>query len=221
MNPSRPTYQELEKRLAAAEPIVEALKHHEVDAVVGEEKIAILLLREVSEALRNSDAVFRAMFELSGVGMFQADTPALHFTRVNQKFCSMMGYSTEELLTKTYMGLTDPKDRMRGLKGLARILRGKADNWSIEKRCVRKNGSIIWVAVHGAVLRDDTGRAVSIMAMISDITALKQTQKELSDQSRQLRRLTSEPARHKKAALKKVRPSISTKSSSKPRVKRP
>ena len=40
MSKSRPTYQELEKRLAAAEPIVDALQHHEVDAVVGAEKIA-------------------------------------------------------------------------------------------------------------------------------------------------------------------------------------
>lgn len=73
MNKSKPSYQELEKRLAAAEPIIEALKNHEVDAVVGEEKIAFLLLREIEEALRTSDAGFRAMFELSGIGMVQAD----------------------------------------------------------------------------------------------------------------------------------------------------
>ena len=76
MSKSRPTYQELEKRLAAAEPIVDALQHHEVDAVVGAEKIAFLLLREVREELVNSEAGFRAMFELSGVGMLQADSPA-------------------------------------------------------------------------------------------------------------------------------------------------
>ena len=105
MSKSKPTYQELEKRLAAAESIVKALKNHEVDAVVGEEKIAFLLLREVEEALRISDAGFRAMFELSGIGMIQADTPAFRFTRVNQKFCEIAGYSAEELLTKTYIGL--------------------------------------------------------------------------------------------------------------------
>ena len=40
---------------------------------------------------------------------------------------------------------------------LTRMLRGKADSWSIEKRCVRKDGSVVWVGVNGAVLRDDTG----------------------------------------------------------------
>ena len=173
MNKTKPTYQELEKRLAAVEPIIEALKNHEVDAVVGEEKIAFLLLQGVEEALLISDAGFRAMFELSGIGMVQADTPDFRFTRVNQKFCEIAGYSAEELLTKTYIGLTHPLDRRRDMSELTRVLRGKAELWSIEKRCVRKDGSVVWVGVNGAVLRDDTGRAVKILAMISDLTASK------------------------------------------------
>ncbi|HEV8379057.1 MAG TPA: PAS domain S-box protein [Tepidisphaeraceae bacterium] len=173
MSKSRPTYQELEKRLAAAEPIVEALKHHEVDAVVGEEKIAFLLLREVREALVNSEAGFRAMFELFGIGMLQADPPAFRFTRVNQKFCDIAGYSAEELLTKTYIGLTHPQDRQRDMDALARVLQAKTNSWSIDKRCLRKDGSVISVRVNGAALRDATGRVIRILAMISDITALK------------------------------------------------
>ena len=168
MSKSRPTYQELEKRLAAAEPIVDALKHHEVDAVVGAEKIAFLLLREVREELVNSEAGFRAMFELSGVGMLQADSPAFRFTRVNQKFCEIAGYSAEELLTKTYIGLTHPQDRQRDMDALAKVLQAKTNSWSIDKRCVRKNGSVISVRVDGAALRDVAGRVVRILAMISD-----------------------------------------------------
>ncbi|HEV8292973.1 MAG TPA: PAS domain S-box protein [Tepidisphaeraceae bacterium] len=173
MSKSRPTYQELEKRLAAAEPIVDALKHHEVDAVVGAEKIAFLLLREVREALVNSEAGFRAIFELSGVGMLQADSPAFRFTRVNQKFCDIAGYPAEELLTKTYIGLTHPQDRQRDMDALARVLHARANSWSIDKRCVRKNGSVISVRVNGAALRDVAGRVVRILAMISDITTPK------------------------------------------------
>jgi PAS domain S-box-containing protein len=172
MKATKPTYKELERRLAAAEPIVEALRHHEVDAVVGQEKLAILLLREVQEALLASDAGFRAMFELPGIGMIQADSPAFRFTKVNQKFCRITGYSAEELLNKAYIGLTDPRDRRRDMKELARVLRGKTDTWSIEKRCVCKDASIIRVRVNGAVLRDSAGRAIRIVAMISDITAL-------------------------------------------------
>ena len=171
MSKSRPTYQELENRLAAAEPIVDALKHHEVDAVVGAEKIAFLLLREVREELVNSEAGFRAIFELAGIGMLQADSPAFRFTRVNQKFCDIAGYSAEELLTKTYIGLTHPEDRQRDMDGLARVLQAKTNSWSIDKRCVRKDGSVVLVRVNGAALRDVGGRVVRILAMISDLPA--------------------------------------------------
>ena len=218
MSKTKPTYQELEKRLAVAESIVNALKNHEVDAVVGEKTIAFLLLREVEEALRISDAGFRAMFELSGVGMIQADTPGFRFTRVNQKFCEIAGYSAEELLTKTYIGLTHPEDRQRDMRELARVLRGKADLWSIEKRCVRKDGSVIRVGVNGAVLRDDAGRAIRIMAMISDLTASKQAGQEPSDTEPSTAK--GKPMRRKKVAVKKTRKSARTKSSGKPRLKK-
>ncbi len=215
---SKPTYQELETRLAAAESLVKVLKNHEVDAVVGEEKIAVLLLREVEETLQLSDAGFRAMFELPGIGMVQADTPAFRFTRVNQKFCEIAGYSAEELLTKTYIGLTHPQDRRRDMSELTRMLRGKADSWSIEKRCVRKDGSVVWVGVNGAVLRDDTGRAIRIMAMISDLTASKQAEQELRDAEVSAKK--NKPMRRKKVAVKKARESASMKSSGKPRIKK-
>jgi PAS domain S-box-containing protein len=217
MSKTKPTYRELEKRLAVAEPIIKALKNHEVDAVVGEQTIAFLLLREVEEALRISDAGFRAMFELSGIGMIQADAPGFRFTRVNQKFCEITGYSAEELLSKTYIGLTHPDDRQRDMTELARILRGKADSWSIEKRCVRKDGSFIWAGVHGAVLRDDTGRAVRIIAMIGDFTTSKQADRELRDVESSAKQ--GKPMRRKKAAVKKARESASKKSSDKPRLK--
>ena len=218
MSKTKPTYQELEQRLAAAESIVDALKNHEVDAVVGEKTIAVLLLRGVEEALRISDAGFRAMFELSGVGMIQADAPGFRFTRVNRKFCEMAGYSAEELLTKTYIGLTHPEDRQRSMSELAGVLRGEANAWCIEKRCVRKDGSPFWVSVDGAVLRDDSGRAVKIMAMISDITASKQAGQQLRDADSS--ETKSKPTRRKKVAVKKAPGSARRKSSDKPGSKR-
>jgi PAS domain S-box-containing protein len=172
----RPTFEELEKRVAAAEPIVEALKHHEVDAIIGEEKISFLLLKEVGQALLSSEVGFRTIFELPGVAMIQADTPALRFTRVNKGFCAMTGYSAAELLTKTYIGLTHHEDRLRDMKEISQVLRGTTDSWFIEKRCVCKDGSVTWVSVNGAVIRDDSGRAIRIMAMIADITARKKVE---------------------------------------------
>ncbi|MCE9592170.1 MAG: PAS domain S-box protein [Planctomycetes bacterium] len=204
MNKGRPTYQELKKRLAIAEPIVEALKHLEVDAVVGKEKLTFLLLKEVGEELQHSEAGFRAMFELPGVGMVQADTPAFRFTKVNRTFYEMLGYSPEELMNKTFISLTYLRDRQRAMKEFARVLRGKTDSWSHEKRCVRKDGSVVWVAVSGTALRDDTGQVVRVMAMVTDLTARKQAEQILRD----------------KALLKKGKPMRPRKPARNPRFKK-
>ena len=188
MRRTKPTYQQLEKRLSAAEPIIEALKRQEVDAIVGEEKIAFLLLRKVEEAWVERNGEFSAMFDLDGIGMIQADPPAFHFTRVNPKFSEITGYSAEALRTKTYIGITHPQDRKRDLKELARVIRGKSDSWSIEKRCVRKDGRAVWVEVHGRALRERAGRVVRIMAMIEDVTARKQAEQQRRDAQEQLKK---------------------------------
>jgi len=179
---NKPTYAELKARVAVLEPIVEALKHHEVDAVIGEKRIAFLLLPEVTEALRDSEAGFRAMFELSGVGMFQADAPAFRFTRVNQMFCKMSGYTSAELLAKTYIGLMHASDQTQDMGALSRVILGKADTWSIEKRLIRKDGRVIRVCVNGTVVRDESGKAVRIVGMIGQVAAKKRKRPKAPDQ---------------------------------------
>lgn len=192
MSKAKPTYQQLERRLAEIEPVIEALRGHEVDAVVGENKIAFLLLQEVEEALLESERAFRALFDLSGVGMAQADAPGFRFTRVNPRLCEMTGFAADELLAMAWLELTHPDDRAGDMKELARVLRGEADAWTTEKRCVGKGGRILWVLVNGTVLRDDTGKAVRIVAMMEDVTARKQIEQELRDSCKGLERLVRE-----------------------------
>lgn len=205
MSKAKPTYRQLEKRLAEIEPIIEALKRHEVDAVVGEGKIAFLLLQEVEEALLESELKFHALFDLAGVGMVQADAPAFRFTRVNTRFCAMTGYSAQELQAKTWLEPTHPQDRPRDMRELTGVLSGKAGSWSMEKRCLRKDGSILWVDVHAAALRDNNGRVVRIVAMIEDVTASKQTERELQDSSEKAIIRLAKPMRRTKAVIKNVR----------------
>jgi PAS domain S-box-containing protein len=208
MRKTKPTHQHLEKRLAEVEPIIAALKRHEVDAVVGEEKIAFLLLRKVEEAWMESSKEFSAMFDLGGIGMIQADTPDFRFTRVNPKFCEMAGYSAEELLTKTYIGLTHPQDHKRDLKEFARVLRGETDSWSIEKRCLRKDGHMIWVGIHGFALRDHAGHTVRIMAMIEDVTARKQAEQQQLDVQEALKKQLREQTAEMSQMLRSLRSQV-------------
>jgi hypothetical protein len=120
-------------------------------------------------------------------------------------------------------GSGHPQDRQRDMSELTQVLRGKTDSWSIEKRCIRKDGSVVRVSVNGAVLRDDAGRAVRIMAMIGDLTASQQAEQESREAKPSPKK--NKPMQHKKVAVKKAtvkkaRKSESTNSSDKPRLKK-
>jgi PAS domain S-box-containing protein len=65
---------------------------------------------------------------------------------------------------------------------LSRVILAQADAWSIEKRFIRKNGRVIWVRVNGAVVRDDTGKAVRIVAMITRVAPKKRKNPKPPDQ---------------------------------------
>jgi len=67
------------------------------------------------------------------------------------------------------------------------VLRGKTDSWNIENVASTKMECHLG-GVHGGVLRDDAGRAVKIIAMISDITERKATNTKSSGKPRRKRR---------------------------------
>jgi PAS domain S-box-containing protein len=66
------TYRELESKLFEMQDIIGALRHHEVDAIVGEERIAVVRLQEAEDALQRARAeleqrVVERTAELAGI----------------------------------------------------------------------------------------------------------------------------------------------------------
>src|SRR5713226_1817147 len=73
--------------------------------------------------LRQSEARFRGIFENAAVGIAQTH-PSGRFLRVNEKFCSIVGYAREELLQKTFKDITHPDNVAIGVSALAALVRG-------------------------------------------------------------------------------------------------
>jgi PAS domain S-box-containing protein len=130
------------------------------------------------EALRASESEYRAIFELAGVGNAQSDPETGRLVRVNPKFCEITGYPAEELLGMTFLELTHPDDRRRDIERFRRMIHGE-DDYSVEERYIRKDGSVAWVNVNATVVRDDSGRPVRTAATIQDITERKQAEDDL------------------------------------------
>ena len=123
---------------------------------------------------------FRAIFEPAGVGVVQADLAAGRFLRVNRKMCEITGYSADELLGMDVLDLTHPEDREEDLLRAGRMLRGEASEYSVEKRYVHKEGSVVWVAENVAASgAGGDGKPSLTVAIIQDVTERKRSEEDL------------------------------------------
>jgi PAS domain S-box-containing protein len=120
------------------------------------------------QALRESEQLYRSTFELAAVGVAHVK-PDGHWLRVNRKMCEILGYSEDELLTMTFQEVTHPEDLPADLLEVEKILNGAQDNFSMEKRYIRKDGSPVWVNLGVSVLRNSNGKVEHLISVVEDI----------------------------------------------------
>ena len=140
--------------------------------------------KRAEEAREEIEAQFQAMFEVASIGMAQADPHTGQWRRVNQKMCMITGYTADELLKMRFLDITHPEDREEDWKEFQRVVRGEAPDYRLEKRYIRKDGSVVWVNVNVTVIRDAAGRPVRTMAAIEDITKRKASEQRIRQLSR-------------------------------------
>lgn len=126
-------------------------------------------IRNAEAALRKNEAELQAIFSNAAVGMVQLDAQTRRFVRANPCFCQITGFSKEELSQMSPEDLTHPDDRKEDSTRLEALwLAGKP--YETEKRYIRKDGQVIWVAVSATMLMDEEGRPSRTIAIINDIT---------------------------------------------------
>jgi PAS domain S-box-containing protein len=163
------------------ETVGKVIKNKETGAI----EDIVCVVRDITERkqaekeLRESEAQFRAMFEVASIGIAQADIRTGQWLRVNQKICAITGYSAEEMLQMRVPEITHPEDRQRDWEAFQRVVLGEAPNYRMEKRYVRKDGSLVWVNVNMTVIRDADGQPLRTIATIEDISERKQAEQAL------------------------------------------
>ena len=123
--------------------------------------------------LRASEEQFRAMFEVASIGMALTDPQTGQWLRVNKKMCAITGYSAAEMLQLRVSEITHPGDRQKDWEQFQQVVRGEAPDYRMEKRYMRKDGTVAWVNVNMTVIRDAAGQPGRGMAAIEDITERK------------------------------------------------
>ena len=139
----------------------------------------ITVLKRAEASLRESEATFRAMFEVSSVGKIEVEAGSTRFLRANAAMCKFVGYSEAELLARTVLDITHPDDRDRDRELGRRLVAGESTAFDVEKRYIRKDGKAIWARTTVNVIRNEFGRPLRNIAVIQDLAARKQVEQDL------------------------------------------
>lgn len=130
------------------------------------------------EMLAASELKFRRTFELAAIGIAHID-PEGRWLRLNPHACEILGYPEEELLTMKFQDTTHPEDLPGCLDMARRIQAGEVETETLEKRYIRKDGTVVSTNVTVALSQGAAGEGPYLISIIEDITDRKRAEAEL------------------------------------------
>ena len=167
------------------DPLVSRLR------LVGQVFTNALARERADAALREREEINRATFDLAAVGIAHVGIDG-RWLRVNDRMCALLGFRREELLGMTFQDVTHRDDLAADLEYVQQLLSGRIPSYSMEKRYVRKDGSLLWGNLTVSLVRKPTGAPNHFIAVVEDITESKQREEALKDLSRRLIRAHEE-----------------------------
>lgn len=112
--------------------------------------------------------MFESAFEHAATGMALVGLGG-RWLRVNRSLCRITGYAEGELLARTFHDVTHPGDLDKDVSQARRLLAGEIEAYHVEKRYLRKGGSVVWVLLSCSLVRDRAGGPLYFVAQVQDI----------------------------------------------------
>ena len=140
--------------------------------------VSDITTRKLAEvALQESRARFENIVSQAATGVVQAE-PDGRITVVNQKFCSMLGYERAEILGKNVLDITAEPSREATRTALGKLT-GGANSVVLQKRYIRKDGSLMWASSSVSTVRGLGGQFEGVVAIVVDISQDRETEESL------------------------------------------
>ncbi len=150
----------------------------------GNQLLSFSFVKDISDQVKaeneliDRERMFRNLFEAANAG--KSITQLSGEITVNQSFCTMLGYSREELEHKKWQEITPAEDIEAINQLLHPLLKGETKATRFNKRYLHKDGSIRWADVSVAVKLDDQNKPIYFISTIVDITDRVKTEDELN-----------------------------------------
>ena len=134
--------------------------------------------KQMEDALRESESRFRGYFELP-LGGRAITSPTKGWLDVNSELCDMLGYTKAELMQMTWAELTHPDDIAIDMAQFNRVMAGEINGYTIGKRFIHKSGRSVHTHLAVQCMRHPDQTVDYFMALLLDITKLKQAEEEI------------------------------------------
>jgi PAS domain S-box-containing protein len=159
---------------------------------VGGVTMEITERKRTEEALKESEAQLRLALNAAQMGVWDWNmkTGSVTFSEREE---AILGFASGEFdgRYKTYFNRIHPEDRSRVTQMNQNTIEEKAD-YDIDYRIIWPDGTIHWLREKGAVLHDETGKAVRMIGITMDITDRKQAQESLRQSEERYRKLAQQ-----------------------------
>lgn len=145
----------------------------------------VTIERDYQAALEQSEEQFRQAMQYSPIGMALI-SPDGRWLEVNRAACDIFGYTELEMLATDFQSITHAEDLKADLENVKRLLEGKIDSYSMEKRYITKAGETIWCQLSVSLVLDEDNRPKYFISQIQDISESKRARQELLETNAEL-----------------------------------
>jgi PAS domain S-box-containing protein len=135
--------------------------------------------KQVDEALRTSERRFHAIFDSAAMGIALTDLSGA-VIESNRALQEMLGYRDQELSGLYSQEAGHPDDAGLELPRYAELLAGQRDSYQVEKRYLRKDGSVLWGRRTVSLVCNESGAPQFVISVVEDITTRKQAEEALA-----------------------------------------
>ncbi|MBF0188346.1 MAG: response regulator, partial [Magnetococcales bacterium] len=129
---------------------------------------------------KKAEATFKNTFDQAAIGIAHVGSDG-RWPKVNRHLCRIIGYSYDALMALTFQDITHPDDLDADLAQFQKLMDKEIPDYSMEKRYIHQDGSIVWINLTVTMVCDEGGNTDYFISIIEDIT----WRKELEDALRQ------------------------------------
>ncbi|AOW20498.1 PAS domain-containing sensor histidine kinase [Urechidicola croceus] len=143
----------------------------------------------IKELLEEQKNQLNIIIDNSPIGISLSRENEKGLLLVNNSLCNMLGYSSDEFNSMLVQDLTHPEDQEISRLSREKLYSGEINSFNLEKRYLKKDGSILWAKTKVTAVRNNEGKINYQVATVEDITNERLAKERLIESEDRLAKL--------------------------------